>query len=155
MAKPDLPESLAVERDAIIAEVYAAWKGVSRGGAPSWNEVDSQDDYATPQEQLAARATDNERSWEELIKVERISVANDWNFMFLDGVAKRYYIAPLLIKSLKARDYDVVHWIESLKKLQHDLHPRDQITLRQLHCLNRATKWLTNIARWKLEHSRN
>lgn len=107
------PEEFAEEREAIIAEIYAAWKDVTREGGISWSEVwcvgDPLDD--TPEDRAAAREQDNELGWEELVE------APPWTdrhhpVLFFDPVASSYYVAPMLVCTLRGKS--AVHLKELL-----------------------------------------
>jgi hypothetical protein len=94
-----VPEHLRDEQRAVEAQIRAAFKGVTRVGGISWSEADVIDGYGTDEQQAAARAKDMERSWEDLVDDP------DWKegfgsggFSFLDGIGKRYYIAPAMIR---------------------------------------------------------
>ena len=118
MAKPDLPESLAIERDAIIAEIHAAWKGVTRDGGVSWSETWCIGDFLddTPEDRAAARDNDNELNWQELVD-DPPWTNRHHPVYFLDPIASRYYIAPMLVCRLQGKE--AVH-IEKLLLLQPD-----------------------------------
>ncbi len=96
-----VPKHLEEEQVAVEAQIRAAFKGVTRDGGISWSETDSIDLHETEEQQAAARASDAEQCWEDLVDDpnwdEGIGVGG---FTFLDAIGYRYYIAPAMIRSL-------------------------------------------------------
>jgi hypothetical protein len=85
-----------------IAEVYAAFKGVTREGGVSWSETRVMDGFGTEEQCVAARASDTEHSWEELVDDPRWRAdMGVGGFAFLDAIGFRYYLAPALIRELR------------------------------------------------------
>lgn len=95
---------LEAEREALIAEIYAAFKDVSREGGVSWRETRVIDDaYDLASEKTAAaraqaRALDMDRHWTELAETD------DWledlgrgSFSFLDPIGFRYYLPAVMV----------------------------------------------------------
>jgi hypothetical protein len=148
MPQDSLPEFMREERDAIVAEIYAAWKGVTREGGVSWSETTVIDDYGTIEQRLAAREHDQDRTWETLVDdpTWRVSAAFG-GFSFLDPIGFRYYIAPELVRCLRTG------WSEALP-----FHltiaggdPYDSIarhlsllSIRQSHCIARSIRFMVD-----------
>ncbi len=98
------PQDLAAERDALIAEIYAAWKGVTREGGVSWSETWCIGDFLddTPEDRAKAREKDNELNWEELADNPPWTT-HGHPVLFLDPISSRYYIAPMLVCTLRGK----------------------------------------------------
>lgn len=96
-----VPAHLEEEQAAVEAQIRAAFKGVTRDGGVSWSEAESIDMYETEEQLAAARASDTEQCWEDLIDDpnwdEGVGVGG---FSFLDEIGYRYYIAPAMIRSI-------------------------------------------------------
>lgn len=145
MRKTKLPEPLAIERDAIIAEIYAAWKGVTHEGGVSWSETWCIDDPFddTPEDRAAARAKDNELDWEELADNPPWT-KHGHPVLFLDPIASRYYIAPMLVCTLRGKP---VHHVQQLLLLTTNgfCHYPDRWSLlddRQQACITRFLRFM-------------
>jgi|GEM_PF-806959 len=110
MTEPPTPE-LARERDELIAEIHAAFAGVSREGGVSWSETRVLDDELRPttRKRLAARALDREPRWEALVDDPAWSTEEGFGqaaFSFLDPIGFRYYLGLAMLRCLR-RGYDV------------------------------------------------
>lgn len=99
-SKEDVPRLL--ERCSNLEkEIRIAFAGVTREGGTSWSEGWEIDNNASDEACQAARASDREQSWEQLVDDP------NWHYdygpwSFLDAVAFRYYLAPAMIR--EARD---------------------------------------------------
>jgi len=89
------------QRDA-LAEIYAAFDGVTREGGVSWSEAAVIDGYGTMEERLKARESDTEWNWQELVDDP---LWRAWDgFNFLDPIGFRYYLPVALVRCV--RDHD-------------------------------------------------
>jgi len=75
---------------ALLAEIEAAFAGVSREGGVSLHEAKAIDDYATREAQLAARSKDGETCWQDV--PEDDIARHDSIFSFLDDIGRVYYL---------------------------------------------------------------
>ncbi|MEZ6235763.1 MAG: DUF6714 family protein [Phycisphaerales bacterium] len=98
-----LPDHLKAEQAAVEADIRAAFHGVGRGHGVSWSESEAIDNYSSLPDRAKARSKDTERRWEELVDDP------NWNpgpgiggFSFLDPIGYRYYIAPAMIRVVRA-----------------------------------------------------
>ncbi len=98
-------EDVNSERDALLAEIDSAFAGVSRDGGISWTESKVVDNYGTPAECRAARDSDTDRSWTQLVDNP------NWNFdpgcggwAFLDQESTRYYLPAAMKRTVMNRD---------------------------------------------------
>jgi hypothetical protein len=90
------------ERDAIIADIHSAFAGVGRGErAISWSECYALDMYEPEDVCEAARRSDTDTHWSELI------ASVDWQpfpgvggFSFINAEGFRYYLPPTMIRFL-------------------------------------------------------
>lgn len=92
-----------VSRDDLIAEVHEAFRDVSREGGVSWSEAEVIDDYGGPAKCAAARKSDRDTHWSQLLDDP------NWNpapgvggFSFLDPIGFRYYLPVVMIRSLRS-----------------------------------------------------
>lgn len=92
-----------VSRDDLIAEVHEAFRDVSREGGVSWSEAEVIDFYGDPDECEAARKSDRDTHWSQLLDDP------NWNsapgvggFWFLDAIGFRYYLPAVMIRSLRS-----------------------------------------------------
>jgi hypothetical protein len=92
----DPPLAEQVERD-----LFAAFDGVSRDGGISWHEADAIDDYEIGMTREEARELDTDRCWQDLLDDPGEHLENMIVFCFGDFIGVRYYLAPLLIRSLR------------------------------------------------------
>ena len=140
------PQDLADERDAIIFEIYAAWKGVTREGGVSWSESVVIDDYGTQAQRDAARQTDVEWDWESLVDDESWLVRGGFGgFSFLDAIGFRYYLAPELIRCLRTSWSEVFPFQLTLSQgdlADYQLQQWALIDTRQSACIARAIRHL-------------
>jgi len=88
-------------RSALVAEITAAFDGVSREGGTTLHEADAMDDFKSPEEQRAARQFDLEKRWQDV--PDRDIFACSSALSFLDEKGFRYYIPGFMICSLR-------HW---------------------------------------------
>ena len=151
-----LPPNLLAERAALIAEIHEAFRGVKRLGGVSWSEAQALDDYEGPAECAAARASDRETAWEDLLDDPKWHhQAYGGGFTFLDSIGFRYYIAPAMIRVLRGEDegfvpyaltYDVMHESEGKEALVHDGRENWQrIDARQRLCIARFLQHMRTI----------
>ncbi len=103
---------LQAERDALTAEIHAAFEGVSREGGVSWSETFALDQCCPTQEECdRARAMDQDEGWVELVD------DSEWNeqplsggFSYLDPIGFRYYLPVALVRSVRSgRDNGIRH----------------------------------------------
>ena len=89
-------------KSALLAEIEAAFAGVSRDGGISLHEAAAIDGYALPEQRAAARLRDQESRWQD-VPDEHI-VRNDSVFSFLDDIGRAYY-APAYMSWLVRTGY--------------------------------------------------
>jgi Family of unknown function (DUF6714) len=90
-------------RAALIAEIEAAFAGVSREDGTTLHEAEAMDDRESEEEQRVARRLDRESRWQDVPEEEieaRCSALS-----FLDAKGFRYYIPAFMIHGLR-------HWGE-------------------------------------------
>ena len=92
--------TIAVDADAesIIGDIHDAFRGVRRGEI-TLHEAVVLDEYGTPEARDEARQRDTEERWEQLpdTHVEECG----WALCHVDPQSWQYYIAPLMIWSLR------------------------------------------------------
>lgn len=90
------------EREALILEIRAAFKEVSRGSGVSLHEARAIDNYESDLEQEKARELDTDSSWEE-VPDKDIEYFHDV-FSFFDVEGFRYYLPAYMVWSIKYFD---------------------------------------------------
>ncbi|RYG26958.1 hypothetical protein EON82_01240 [bacterium] len=63
----ELPPELVNEQDALIAEIYGAFDGVTREGGVSWAGSWDIDMYGQPESRIAAGIEDRDSEWSDLV----------------------------------------------------------------------------------------
>ncbi|MBL8887314.1 MAG: hypothetical protein JNK16_11685 [Phycisphaerales bacterium] len=101
-------EEMESRRLALIAEVYAAFKGVTREGGVSWRQSRLHDAGVrpyTPREYREAGEKDKDTGWEELVDdanwEPETGGAIGGSFSFLDAFGFRYYVPIVLVRELR------------------------------------------------------
>lgn len=89
------PQTLVHYRTAVIEEIAWAFRHVTREGGVSWSETEVLDNYGGEVECAAARESDKDRHWSELVNDSRWDDRRD-AFSLLDPVGYRYYL-PLVM----------------------------------------------------------
>ncbi|MEK6703257.1 MAG: DUF6714 family protein [Planctomycetota bacterium] len=99
-----LPQHLTSDRDALVAEIHEAFRGVTRVGGRSWRAAYRSDyDGLAPDDRQLLEIPDNDRSWEEL------AAGTAWDddslggggFSFLDAIGFRYYLPAAMVRSIQ------------------------------------------------------
>lgn len=90
------------ECESLVNEIHEAFKNVTREHGVSWNETSAIDDYASDEACAAARLTDKDAHWTQLIEDK------DWKpfpgfggFSFIDAIGFRYYLPLTMIRFLR------------------------------------------------------
>lgn len=97
-----VPEQLKNEQQAVEAQIRDRFRGVGRVGGVSWSEAAVIDDWGSEEEQAAARATDTEKRWEDLVDDPAWDPEVGYGgFNFLDPIGFAYYIAPAMIRATR------------------------------------------------------
>lgn len=86
------------EAESIIGDIRAAFLGVRRG-AITLHEAEVIDDHGSPDQRAEARKLDTDGRWER-VPDEHVEQCG-WALSHVDPQSWRYYIAPLMIWSLK------------------------------------------------------
>lgn len=118
-----------VERDEIIQDIHWAFGGQGRSkAAVSWNETVARDRYNSESECLAARKTDTDTHWSQLIK------SPDWypfpgigGYPFLNAEGCQYYLPAVMVRFLE--DCEDPRWYTAHLMEWIDFHTQqDQIS---------------------------
>jgi hypothetical protein len=88
-------------RAALVAEISAAFDGVSREGGTTLHEAEAIDDRKSPEEQCAARRLDPETQWQDVPDADIFACCSALSFLNETGF--RYYIPAFMSYSLR-------HW---------------------------------------------
>src|SRR5579862_7945740 len=97
--------SLEINPDSLIAEITAAFDGVSRDGGITLHEAEGLDCHYSPEELKLARGLDTDTRWQD--------VPEEWigefpsAFRFMDAKGLRYYLPAVMIWHFKHS-----HWSE-------------------------------------------
>jgi hypothetical protein len=142
-------EYLHRERALLIAEIHDAFKDVTREGGVSWSEAYAIDDYTysvddnniLDEQRAKARDMDTDISWQELVDDPTWPPGPDFGgFSFLDAVGYRYYLAPMLIRSLREDDrFDIEYrlTLSNGELRDYSLSQWSMLTERQRRCIAR------------------
>ena len=157
---PPLHEKLLAERDALIAEIHAAFKHIKRGRGVSWLETDVLDDYGTEQECKAARAKDPEQHWPTLVNNPNWDHDKTYGgWAFLDPEGFRYYLPPAMVReALNDDPYGASPFMFSLTfpkpakdpkrdLREHTLKKWSMLDDRQRRCVKRFLEYKVACAR--------
>ena len=100
-----LSSEAAAERNAIIAEIHAAFGMVTRGPtAMSWQQALAADFH---EDVVAARNLDTDTCWAELVDDEAwVPFHGAGGFVFLNVEGFQYYLPPTMIRMLQWRDQE-------------------------------------------------
>lgn len=90
-----------LRRDALIAEITAAFDGVEREDGITLHEAEALDDRLSDAEQRAARALDTDERWQDVPDKDIAWCCSALSF--LDAKGFRYYFPAFMIYALK-------HW---------------------------------------------
>jgi hypothetical protein len=97
-------------RDALIAEIEAAFGGVTREDGTTLHEADAMDDRKLLEEQRAARRLDLERRWQDVPEQDIFACSSALSF--LDEKGFRYYIPAFIVCGLR-------HWGDEADVILH------------------------------------
>ncbi len=87
---------------ALIAEITAAFDGVSRENGVSLSEASVIDDYGSAEERAEARLQDTETRWQDVTDEDIAS--SDQCLSFLDPIGFHYYIPAFVVWFLRNMD---------------------------------------------------
>lgn len=154
MRKQLSTEQLGAERDALIQEIHAAFKGVTREGGVSWSESVVIDDGGSDEKRQRVRSQDRETSWEELIDDSNWrSDRGVGGFSFLDPIGFRYYLAPAMIRCTRPDDGGSMNGFrltiptEDPSSRAHKLEQLSSLDQRQRACVVRFLRYMID-ASW-------
>jgi hypothetical protein len=87
------------ERDALIAEITAAFDGISREDGMTLHEAEAVDDRKSDEESRAARRLDTDQHWQEVPDKDISACCSALSF--LDAKGFRYYLPAFMVYGLK------------------------------------------------------
>ena len=123
-------------RNALFAEIAAAFDGVSREDGTTLHQANAMDDRKSPEEQRVARHLDLEQRWQDVPDEDIFAYCSALSF--LDEKGFRYYIPAFMICSLKHWGDEASVILNSCKyHLLHD-YPK---TLRKSEPASVASKY--------------
>lgn len=143
----ELNQADIAERDEIIEEIHWAFGGQGRSkDAVSWNESTLVDNNRSDAECLAARKTDTDTHWSQLIKNP------DWHpfpgiggFAFLNVEGCQYYLPAVMVRFLE--DCEDPRWYTGHLMHLIDLHTEHEKALkwspRQLRSIARFIAFMS------------
>lgn len=105
--------------------IREAFRGVTREGGVSWSEAAVIDNIGTQEEADKSRAKDTESCWEDLVDDRKLDHELADRFSFLDPIGFRYYLAPAMIRCLRARDAHCLLFTLTV----YDKHKKRQVGL--------------------------
>jgi hypothetical protein len=135
----ELSDQDRFERDAIIADIRAAFAGVTRGDRGiSWYECVAIDNYESEDVCAAARLSDTDSQWSELVdKSEWQPFPGIGGFCFINAEGFRYYLPPTMIRFLLGDNSEWYpgHFLESINRFTGN--QSSFWTRSQLRCIAR------------------
>lgn len=114
--KNDADGTPLISAQALIAEIQAAFKGVSREGGLSWSQCVALDHYEDPTE---ARKLDTDTHWLQLVDdVKWQPFPGIGGFSFIDAEGFLYYLPPTMIRFVRGdrSAYDPDHLLGSIRR---------------------------------------
>jgi hypothetical protein len=93
------------QRDELIAEITAAFDGVSREGGTTLHEADAIDDWKSDEERRAARRLDTERRWQDVPDEDIWACCSALSFLDVKGF--RYYLPAFMVYGLRHFEDDL------------------------------------------------
>lgn len=96
------------ERDSVIAEIHAAFAGVSRGPhGVSWREAYALDRHQHPDDAAEHRHIDPDGCWTDLITDPNWTpFPNTGGFAFINAEGFRYYLPPAMVRMLRGKNQE-------------------------------------------------
>ncbi len=91
--------SASAEGDALIADIVAAFDGISREDGTTLHEAEETDCHGTPEELLVARRRDTDTRWQEVRDEWIVEMPDACTFLDVQGL--RYYLPAIMIWELK------------------------------------------------------
>jgi len=136
-----VPEHLQTEKDAVEAEIRAAFKDVTREGGTSWNEAWAIDVYQSEEQLSEARAMDREKSWEDLVDDQAWDPNGMGPWSFMEEIGQRYYMAPRMIRDVREGGAE----FSFLRTLEHPIYEQELkalLTPHQRAAVNRYLQFM-------------
>jgi hypothetical protein len=142
-----LPPFVLAERDALIAEVYEAFAGVSREGGVSWKEAEIADAYGRVQS--GAHVYDADTRWQDLLDAKANFPGSGIGvWPFLEAVGFRYYLPAAMTLSVRSGNDETICFPLTLQTDRLDAFPGtlwSLLNLRQRQCVKRFLHYMTVI----------
>ncbi|MBX3120540.1 MAG: hypothetical protein KF784_15885 [Fimbriimonadaceae bacterium] len=139
MDKNEHPNDLHIEHNDLIEEIYVAFAGVTREDGISWSEADVLDNYGSMEERLAAQASDKDTTWQSLVDDATWNPDHTSHLSFLDAVGFRYYLAPAMVRGIRAGTSEIVFHLTLPKSSlrSYTLEKWSLLTPEQMRCVKR------------------
>jgi len=115
--QPEHP--VLVDRVSLIAEIHGAFGDVTRRDAISWNECAALDMYEAPAACAAARRSDLDTHWRDLIDDPTWEpFPGIGGFWFIDAAGFRYYLPPTMIRLARGEvtDWYPGHFLQVIER---------------------------------------
>ncbi|RYG32933.1 hypothetical protein EON81_19450 [bacterium] len=141
-----LPGFVEAERDALLADIEAAFAGVGREGGISWSEAEVLDMYGTAEDQAKARAQDREPGWRSLVDDSKWRTGcgvGGWSF--LDAVGFRYYLPAAMIRCIRTGNDEGIEYhlrLDDDKFRDFRADKWSLLTLDQRRCVRRFLEYM-------------
>lgn len=100
-----------IYKQALIDEIYDAFRAVNRSGGVSWSEAYVIDMYGSPKEREQARKKDKEASWPELVDSDWRDCPGVGGWSFLDPIGFRYYLPAAMVRGIRKGASDISFWL--------------------------------------------
>lgn len=154
-----MPEApLSQEQRDLITEIHTAFANISRGTeGTSWSEAVAHDNYESDAICLAARESDKDTSWTQLVDDER------WHpfpgiggFSFVNVEGFRYYLPPTLVLFIRLENEEWFpgHLLGVIERFI-DQESKPVFSAHQMRTIARCIEFLSRNdqeALWCVEH---
>lgn len=138
-----MPPFVESERDALIAEIEAAFDGVSRGGGVSWSQSAVLDQYGSQDEIDRAKRLDRDASWQSLLSGGWEPQSRPGGFAFMDAIGFRYYLpAAMVISVRQGWDAGILFHLQVSSTEEFSKKLWSKLDVRQVRCVRRYINYM-------------
>ena len=138
---------LAAERDALVAEIEAAFEGVTREGGKSWRDAEVADFYG---DEAFATWIDTDTRWQDLADDPNwYHASGNGGFCFLDPIGFRYFLPAAMIQAIRSSYNEGIQFhltIASDDRREHHLNKVSLLDNRQMQCVRRFIEYMIAVS---------
>jgi len=148
--KREIPVELVGECQAVETEIREAFRGVTREGGISWNETYVIDNHGSDEDRAAARKSDPDQSWAEVVDDPHFTVqACQGGFAFLNAIGTRYYLPAAMVWVIRTGDCESLgfHLTLDPRFREHQLRQWSLLDNPQSRCIARFIRFMMEVDR--------